>query len=400
MKIAIVAGIFPKISETFILNQIVGLIELGHDVDIFALRKPQADEKIHNAVFDYDLFKKTYYFDIPEKRFQRLWAALKIIFKNIRRYPKQIGPCLDFRKYTLYEALNNLFKIAPFLDGRFDVIHCHFGPNANEFIFLKEIIKNTKMFVTFHGYDIRLGLKNGGNMYKKLFEKIDGVYATCQYCNDMIEGFGCPEEKLIILPNGIDMDKFSPSQKHNGSKVVITTVGRLVKEKNIVFGLHILKALVEEKYCPFEYYVVGDGYMREKIQQAIHQLHLQDTVYLLGALAENETIEVLKKTDILLLPSKEEAFGVVLLEAQAMGIPVIATDVGGVKEAMVDTKSGYLIPFDAQVAKDKIMKLVKDRSLLDKMGKEGRRFVEENFNIKPIIKRMVSTYNDKLKTIS
>jgi len=60
MKIAIVAGIFPKISETFILNQIVSLIELGHEVNIFALWKPAADEKIHNTVFDYDLLKKTY----------------------------------------------------------------------------------------------------------------------------------------------------------------------------------------------------------------------------------------------------------------------------------------------------------------------------------------------------
>ncbi|OGX37056.1 MAG: hypothetical protein A3D87_01380 [Omnitrophica WOR_2 bacterium RIFCSPHIGHO2_02_FULL_50_17] len=393
MKIAIVAGIFPKISETFILNQIVSLIELGHEVNIFALWKPAADEKIHNTVFDYDLLKKTYYFDIPEKRFKRLFAALEIIFKNIHRYPKQISQCFDFQKYTLYEALNNLFKIVPFLDGHFDVIHCHFGPNANEFIFLKEIIKNTKMFVTFHGYDIRLGLKDKGSMYKELFEKIDGVYVTCQYCNDMLESFGCPKEKLIILPNGIDMDKFSPSQKHNGSKVVITTVGRLVKEKNIVFGLHILKALVEEKHRHFEYYVVGDGYMREEIKHAIHELHLQDTVHLLGALTENETIDVLKKTDILLLPSENEAFGVILLEAQAMEIPVIATDVGGVKEAMIDNKTGYLISFDAQVAKDKIMKLVNDQSVLDKMGKEGRKFVEENFNIKPIIKRMVSTYN-------
>ncbi len=394
MKIAFVVGAFPVISETFILNQITGLIDLGEEVDIFAFNRGD-NSKVHPEVIEYNLLDKTYYFDIPKGRIKRIIKAIKILLRYFLFHPIAIIKCLNFKKYGgKYYVLNNLFKIEPFLRKKYDIVHCHFGPNGNEMVFLKDIFPEIKFIVTFHGYDIRLGLEKGGKIYKKLFQKADRVISICDYNTQILKKLGCPSKKIVYHPNGIDLEKFKPNGKaKNENYFVITTVARLVEEKNILFALEVIKALKEEGRFKFKYYLIGDGYMRKEIEQKIHKLGLENAVVLHGALSHEEVIEKLKETDIFFLPSKAEAFPTVILEAQAMAIPIIATNIGSVKETFRDKISGYLLSCHSiEDAKNRIICLMEGPTFIISMGKAGRKFVEENFDIRKLNKRLVEIY--------
>jgi len=395
MRIAIVAGLFPKISETFILNQITGLIDLGHDVSVFAFGRTKESEGFHKSVAAYKLLEKTCYFNVPKSRRKRIMKAAGIILKMLLKQPESFRIFRDYRKYGSYQFLNNLFKLEYFIDKKFDVVHCHFGPIANEIIFLKDVFPSVKCFVTFHGYDIRLGLAEGGDMYTALFSNVDGVFSICDYNKKQLIQFGCLEKKILDLPNGVDPDIFKRKERDKNEKFKIISVGRMVKEKNYSFALKVMKSLKEEGKIQFEYHIVGDGYLRQELEDEIKKYGLEPEVVLHGAQNQEFVIERMNEADMFLLPSQEEAFSVALLEAQLMELPVIATNVGGVCKALIDGKTGYLVAVnDIQQAVKRIYDL-NNTSLSRELGQQGRAYVVNGFNIGRINKQMEEYYETK-----
>ena len=397
MKIAIITGLFPKTSETFILNQIIGLIDLGHTVDVYAFRNTY-NEIIHPEIKKYKITDKVTYFNIPENRIKRLLKCLTIILKYSLMHYQKIIKCLNFKEHGgKYHAINNLFILSKFINKQYDVIHCHFGPIANKTIFLKDIFSNTKFITTFHGYDIRLGLEKGGNIYKDLFRKADFIIAICRKMQEILTTkLGCAQNKVIYHPIGINIKKFinNTSAKKN-NLLTITTVGRLVKEKNISIALKSIHSLRQSTEIKFQYNVIGDGYLKEKITQTITKLKLNDIVIMHGALSQDKIIEKLKETDIFLLTSMAEMLPNALLEAQAMRIPVVATDVGGVSEGMQENVSGYLISdfTDTNEIKNKLLELIGNKSLISTMGSQGRKFIDENYNLDKQNRYLVELYH-------
>jgi colanic acid/amylovoran biosynthesis glycosyltransferase len=145
MKIAFIVTQFPRLSETFVLNQITGLMERGHEVDIYAYERSN-EPKIHEDVEKFHLFERTFYYGeakkhISDNKIIRVLKGLYIIFNNFHKNPKAILNSLNYFKYKL-DAVNLrlLFDIAPFINNNnYDVIHCHFGPNGMLGVRLKEL---------------------------------------------------------------------------------------------------------------------------------------------------------------------------------------------------------------------------------------------------------------------
>ena len=142
--------------------------------------------------------------------------------------------------------------------------------------------------------------------------------------------------------------------------------------------------------------IVGDGPERARIEKAIDTLNLQTNVVLKGALAEEATLIQIANADILVLPSFMEGLPVVLMEAMALGLPVIASRVAGIPELVTDNQEGLLFcPTDWNELAEKLERLIADSQLQQRLGRAGRAKIELAFEINRAIEPLVAQFSDK-----
>ena len=399
MKIAFIVNTFPSLSQTFVLNQITGLLDMGYDVEIFAHMK-QNEKKVHANVERYRLMERVHYFDIPSNRIKRLLKAINLIITNFYKSPIKILKSLtilNFRRRIW--SLRGLYVLIPFLDKKFDIIHCHFGPNGTLGTYLKQLGIPGKIVTMFHGYDIRLGLEKGGHIYNDLFKLGDCFLIISKWTKNHLIKFGANPQKFICHPIGIDVDKFSSRWQSNvverPNTVIILTVARLINAKGLQYGIHsINKLLKKNSELYVEYDIIGEGPLEEQLRKLVKTLGLVESVRFLGPMEQEEVIKYYQRAHIFLLPSIAEAIPTVLMEAQAVGLPIIATSVGSISQVMIDGKSGFLVPErNVDVLVEKLDYLINHPEIWAEMGRAGRKYVEENYDIKKLNRRLVKIYN-------
>jgi len=402
MNVAFIIEEFPKLSETFILNQITGLIDFGHEVDIFAFKKSE-EVKIHADITNYNLLNKvTYLNSIPEGRMRRAEKAIKIILAQYIFYPKEISRCLNYRNQGgKYYALNSLFMLPCFLKKKYDVIHCQFGPIGNRLKSLKYIFPKTAFVTNFRGYDFsKVVKKRGRNIYRDLFKKTDLMITVSKYAKERLADLGCNKEKIEVLHSGIEIEEFRYRQhiyRHN-YPVKILTVSRLVEKKGLKYSIEAIAKLVNKGY-KIEYNICGGGPLKNSLLDLIQRLNLKDNINLLGWKSRDEVIGFLSKAHLFVLPcitakdGDQEGIPVSLMEAMAIGLPVISTYHSGIPELVINGKTGFLIPEKGvEAIKTKLEYLINHPEIWPEMGKAGRKIVEENFNIKKLNKRLTKIY--------
>lgn len=396
MTIVFVVDAFPTVSETFILNQITGLIDLGHDVVILSGARPE-DRDFHDDIRKYDLLKKTYYHnDRDSNKFSRVLWGLLLIIRYGHRNTMAVWNSLNFLKYGKEAlSLNYLHKVMLLLAlGKINIVLCHYGPNGNFAALMKELGIQGKIVTMFHGYDIRRGIEQGGEIYAPLFKQGDCYLSISDYNYKHLVAFGTPVEKIRTHPVGIDLERYAYLARNSPAKgaIKILTVGRLVKEKGLFYGLEAIHQLVHERSLTnIEYYILGDGPDREELENMAQKLNIKDKIYFMGPQTQEAVIRVLHESHLFFLPSVDEALPVVLMEAQATGLPVVATDVGSVTQVMADNQSGYIVPSrDVKAMCDKIEYLVRNPQLWPAMGEAGRRHVEERYDIKKLNQRLAT----------
>lgn len=402
MKIAVIVSRFPTLSETFILNQITGLLDLGHDIEIFASLNPN-EEKVHNDVKKYRLMERVHYLKdmIPRNKIARLFKAIHLIIINFHKSPLKIIKSLNVFKYRKRAlSLWLLHFIIPFLNKDFDIIHCHFGTIGNIGVYLKQLGFKGKLVTMFHGCDIRLGIEKGGGIYHQLFESGDCFLAISDYNYKNLISFGANPQKIIFHPVGINVNKFLfrrqsiPVKRLN--TIIILTVASLVKEKGLQYGIQAISKLLKDYPKPhLEYRIIGGGQLEEQLRKLVEELDLGEVVHFLGPLEQEKVIQEIQKAHIFLLPSVAEALPTVLMEAQAVGLPIIATNVGGVFQAMIDGKSGFLVPErDVDALTEKLKYLIEHPEMWQKMGRAGRKHVEDNYDIDKLNDRLEKIYKN------
>lgn len=408
MKIAFIVTTFPALSQTFILNQITGLIDRGHEVDIFA---EQADNtaKMHPDVQKYRLLDRTYYLlRAPYNRSLRVLKGLALLLANYYKDPVVLRRSLNIFKYGKQAAsLKLLYAVIPLLrKGPYHIIHCHFGPNGVKSLQLQELgALQGNLITTFYGYDITRELQSFGNhIYVQLFNNADFLFSISECMKRQLIELGCHEKKIILHQIGIDSDTFSftPRQLHTKRRVRLVTIARLVEKKGVEYGIRAVAKLAAANQN-IEYNVVGDGPLRENFQRLIQELDAGDAIKLLGWKQQQEIVEILNNADILLAPSvtsrdgDQEGTPVVLMEAMAMGLPVVSTQHSGIPELVENGVSGFLVPErDVSALVEKLGYLIEHPELWLGMGQAGRAYVEEYYNIDKLNDRLVKTYQNLL----
>jgi glycosyltransferase involved in cell wall biosynthesis len=209
------------------------------------------------------------------------------------------------------------------------------------------------------------------------------------------------KDKVVTIYNGVDTQKFSPCLVQddlrkkfniNSEDIVIGTVGRLSPEKGLEYLISAIREVVNA-YPQTKVLIVGDGDEKYclSLQEKVKDLELSSHIIFVGFY--EDIPQILRCLDIFSLPSLFEAFNRSLLEAMACGLPVVATAVGGNVEIVQDGVNGLLVPAgNPDALASAIAELLKDKEKARKMGREGKRHVEENFSIEKNVKRIEKLY--------
>jgi colanic acid/amylovoran biosynthesis glycosyltransferase len=434
MRIAFFVGSFPVVSETFILRQITGLIDLGHEVDVFAERRPDRAGPIHPEVTSYGLLDRTTYTDedMPEAtgywqmpvwpitgrtwlpgeerplwNVARVVQALPTFLRCLRSAPGVAFHVLDPREYG-YQALSlaTLYRLGTLCcRRRYDVLHAHFGPQGNAFRFARKLW-DAPYVVSFHGFDFcTLPRQQGEGMYAQLFDTADVVTVNSDYTRKRVEALSCPPAKLVRLPVGLNPDDFPFRERvpRPGEPIRILTVARLVEIKG---HEHVIRAVarVRERHPNVRYDIVGEGPLRPKLENLVEELRLRDSVTLHGARDSHGVRRFMAEAHLFLLGSvtvdgDAEGQGLVLQEAQASGLPVVATSHGAFPEGLLPGKSGFLVPErDVNALAAQLSALVTNAETWPELGRRGRNYVEERYDVRKLNLRLADLYASVLRT--
>jgi len=206
-----------------------------------------------------------------------------------------------------------------------------------------------------------------------------------------------PENKIYVLPNCVDFEKFSKSRKASGheakEEIIIGTVGRLEKEKGINYLLYAIKIMLST-FPNLRLHIVGDGAATSDLKKLSKKLNISNSVIFFGKFAD--VIPFYNKMDIFVLPSILEGFGIVLLEAMAAGVPIVATNVNGISEVVVNMQSGLLVPpKNPKAIADAVQKLIENPHLSRSLAKSGLQRAML-FDVKEHVRKLDNFYSNLL----
>ena len=260
-------------------------------------------------------------------------------------------PLLEYFPYSLALAVKQ-HEVA--LRERLDVLHVHYAvPHATAAFLAREMMAETrplKLITTLHGTDITLvgQEKSFHSVTKFAIERSDAVTVVSSYLKEeTIRAFGCETCSLDVIPNFVNINTYTPVEKsaHRdvlappGTKVLLH-MSNFRPLKRVPDVVRIFARVREE--MPAVLVLVGDGPERGATEAVVTELGLEKDVRFLGKL--HVVVDVLQAADLFLLPSTTESFGLGALEAMACGVPVVASDVGGIPEVVIDGKTGILKP--------------------------------------------------------
>jgi N-acetyl-alpha-D-glucosaminyl L-malate synthase BshA len=329
----------------------------------------------------------------PPFRLQRFIENLYYHQVEVSNYP-----LFKFPPYTLSLACK-MAEIAE--QWSLDLLHAHYAiPHATAAFLAKSVLKEhtPKLITTLHGTDITLvGTdKSFCGITKFSIEESDGVTAVSDFLKKRSnEEFGLKNE-IEMIPNFVDTERFVPKQDEVGRKQFAKEDERILmhisnfrpvkRVENIIRTFHLI-----DKKIPSKLVLIGDGPDLSKALFLSKDLGIENKVISLGG--QDYVENLLPFADLFLLPSDQESFGLVALEAMSCGVPVIATRTGGLPEVVIDGENGFLGPLgNVEFMSQKGIELLSDENKLDRFRENCRRRAVEKFDSKLIVPKYEEFY--------
>ncbi|MGH7579513.1 MAG: glycosyltransferase, partial [Gemmatimonadales bacterium] len=355
MRVAFLTALFPVHSEIPFLNQIVGLIERGHQVDVYA-DGPQPGAPFHPDVERLGLQARTRYpLRWPSARLERWRAAAGVVLAHRgaerRTLLRTLDPSLFWHRAW---TLDQLRRTARFLPRRsYDVCYCAFGMDAPHALRLRRLgVLDGELVVAFRGADTtKYVARRGPRVYARTFRQARLLLPVCEFLARRLVELGAPPERVVVHRTGIDIRRWPWRERGpaGDGRFRLVTVGRLVEKKGIEDALRAVRILVD-RGADVEYRILGDGPRRDRLAALAAELGLGDRVVLHGRHEQERVRHGLDAADVLVAASvtaadgDEEGIPNVLKEAMASGMPVVATRHAGIPELVEDEVSGLLVP--------------------------------------------------------
>jgi len=403
-KLCFIIGAFPEKSETFITNQIINAIDEGFDVKISVKKLNSLKNTTQKSLFErYEILRRIHIreINISKNLILRFIHSLWLLFLNLREYKVFFKIFRQQKKDKIRRWLRYV-NFRPLMNS--DVFHVQFADNGLFLVDYKQenyLKTSTNIVVTFHGYDAHYNNNNlqyYQNIYKKLFENSNSVIVNSNYLKNKVMTLGCNKMKLHVIPIGVDCDFFSKKSKPSKTNFEIVSIGRLVSLKGHIYGVKAVENLIQKGY-EVNYKIIGDGPLKEELTTYIYNNNLSNNIKLLGWKTQNEINTAFNNSNLFLMTSitdsdnKAEAFGLVTVEAQSTGLPVVAFDSGGVKDTVKANETAFLVKEkDVNELSNKIAYLIDNENVYKTFCLNSREFAKQNFDSKIISGKHLKLY--------
>lgn len=376
LHIGIILPQFPTISETFFINKVIGLCMRGHRVTVFGSNKP-ADSSVAR-LYNIRQYKNLEIVNLDFKH--SLWYFLKTFisfpsafFKSFHADPQIFRRELHI---NLCKAYTNKYAC--------DIYHFGYSGTAIFYLPLFDSLKGKKM-ISCRGTAENVKLVSEKDRIRKLnilFEKVDKIHCVSSSMSNTVQGYGAPASKIFINRPAVDTQFFTRQGMYKeNSTIIIASIGRLVFQKGFMIGILAIHEL-QKNFSRFIWKIAGDGPEMEELMSHIHSLGLSAHVQLLGKKNRNEIRALYEEADIYFLPSVSEGLANAVLEAMAMSLPTVSSDVGGMREAITHNVDGMVCSnYDHVAMAAQLLELCSDFGLRKKLGEAARKTALERFDV-------------------
>jgi len=260
-----------------------------------------------------------------------------------------------------------------------------------------------KAAVVFHGYDIsRYLVEHGDHAYDQILSESDLVMPVSRHWREKLIQLGCEERKIVVHRMGVDVDgfRFRERRPMPGEDVKIVSVGRLIEKKGHEYVIRAVGRLINEGKG-ITCVIVGDGPLREQLEALAGELRVAERVVFKGAMTAERLADLYESGHLFVLPSvtsregDQEGIPVVLMEAQALGLPVVSTYHSGIPELVIDGETGLLVPErDVGALYVALKGLIENPSRWAALARGARQHVEEHYDIRTLNDRLEAMLTD------
>lgn len=313
LRVAFVVAAFPLLSETFILDQIAHLLDRDVDVEVFSFHRGD-EANVSRKYFDYGMASRVQYFAWPPRGATRFLDGWRRARRLLARHPRVVARALNVLRYReLAYSLRLLYWVEPFAGRQFDVVHCHFGTVARDFVPVRDVARlDAPMVTTFYGYDVsKVFREQPRDFYDELKARCSVFFVMSEDMRRRVVAHGFPAELVHVHPVGIDVSlyPFRTRTLHEGDELKLVAVGRFVEKKGFSDLLRALALVKERASRPVSCVLVGGGVLEPELRELAQSLGLQDVVRFAGPLPLEEVVDLFGEMHALVAPSKTAADG-------------------------------------------------------------------------------------------
>lgn len=394
IKVLVISHMYPSSSHPvagiFVHEQVKALMEQGYEIRVVSA--------VPFAPFPLNRLRAKWhgYAQIPS---HAVLDGVEVYYPRYISFPSGIlfeyaGALMHCGVRALIEELYPRFP--------FDIIHAHVAlPDGNAALRLKEKFKKP-LVVTIHGRDFAHTLLKNKRCNRAVRDVLAGagrVITVSDKLKKVARENVTQPSKVRTIHNGITVPKLieaSRNKKTPAGGRTILSVSNLIDLKGIDYNLRAVAKLVE-KYPDLRYIVVGDGVERKNLKHLAADLKIEGRVIFKGQLPHDQVLELMGEADIFSLPSWNEAFGVVYLEAMAAGTPIVACRGAGIEDVIEDRKTGMLVePRDLADLTRAIDYLLSSPREAQSMGALGRKLVFDGLTWEHNARKTITVYKEVL----
>ena len=379
VRVAYVLKMYPRFSETFIVNEVLAAEAAGTALEVFSLRPP-ADGRFHESLAR--VRAPVTYLRHSGLRAGDVWAALAAARSELPR----LETCLDeLLAAPVVDAVQALELARAVQHRGITHLHAHFASVATTVARLASLLTGVPFSFTAHAKDIFHEEVDPADVARKLSDASAVVTVSDFNLAFLRETYGAAAAGVQRVYNGLDLQRFSyrdPAER----PPVVAAVGRLVEKKGFPDLLRAVALLVARGRA-LRVDLVGTGPLEAALHEQVRQLGLDSVVTMHGALPQERVREVVSQAAVFAAPcvvgsdGNRDGLPTVLLEAMALGTPCVATPVTGIPEVVHDDVTGLLVPErDPERLADALERLLDDPALRARLAERARALVEQDFD--------------------